>query len=86
MRKAKRQSIATIRTLMHRPKWWNEAFAKYNQKKLHAWAAEQHAKALQPIKPKLEFSEPTFSDRLLFGELYRPFVAKHNLMLLGGDN
>lgn len=77
-KKSRQRTIATIKLLMSRPAWWNEAFAKYDQKRLHAWAKEQHAKALEPLQPKFEVPETSFSDRLIYGELYRPYVARSN--------
>lgn len=79
--KAKRRVIATIHVLMRRPKWHNEVFARYDQKRLYAWAAEWQSALLKPIRPRIDPdlipSELTrLSDRRLFGEMYKPHVTR----------
>ena len=84
MRRYQRPAVTFLRECMEsRPKWWNEAFARYDQKKLHAWAAEQQRKALD-ITPRLEAPEPNYvADRLLWGELYKPKIMNSNLTRVG---
>ncbi len=75
-RKTKQGTIATIHMLMRRPKWHNEAFARYDQKRLRKWSTEQRAKALTPLMPHIEESPIGLADQLIMREYYKPFVTK----------
>jgi hypothetical protein len=77
MRISKQRVLVTLKSLMERPKWWNEAFSRYDQKRLQAWAEDQRTKSLE-YHPKLDIPETSFSDRVVLRELYRPYVARSN--------
>lgn len=85
--RTKRRVIATIHALMRRPKWHNETFARYNQKKLHAWAAEWHSASLKPVQPRVDRDVipgelQMLSDRMLMRQIYQPKVMRPQLHIV----
>lgn len=81
MGKQKRQAIKTIHTLMQKPKWWNEAFAKYDQKRLYAWAAEQQADMLKPRSLRPQIPHTSFTDTIIMRGYYQPHIVKSKFLL-----
>jgi hypothetical protein len=83
MRKSKRQTLRVIRQLLLKPKWWNETFARYDQKRLHSWAnkvqSEMREQMLRPRAPKLIPEDTDIHERLLLRELYKPYIIKNKV-------